>query len=191
MPSEPPRRATELILRLRTVRRFRRDEDGATAIEFGLVALPFFSLIFAIIETALAFWSAQVLETAVAAAAREIYTGSFQSSSGNANPDTALINFKNSVCKNVIALFDCQKLVSVDIRRFESANDVTLPNPIDKDKNYDTSSYGYSQPKGNEIAVVRASMEYPRFVSIAGQSTTLKSGKRLIMATATFRTEPY
>jgi Flp pilus assembly protein TadG len=45
-------------------RRIRRDESGATAIEFGLVALPFFALMFAILETALLFLASQTLETA-------------------------------------------------------------------------------------------------------------------------------
>ena len=43
--------------------RFRRDQRGVTAIEFGAVAAPFFALLFAIIETALTLWTTQVLET--------------------------------------------------------------------------------------------------------------------------------
>jgi hypothetical protein len=39
--------------------------------------------------------------------------------------------------------------------------------------------------------VVRASMEYPVYVNLIGYSTGLASGKRLIMASATFRTEPF
>ncbi len=36
-------------------RSFRRNEDGATAIEFGILAVPFLAFLFAIIETALVF----------------------------------------------------------------------------------------------------------------------------------------
>jgi hypothetical protein len=63
----------------RRLLRFRRDERGATVIEFGLVALPFFGLLFAIIETALVFFAGQALETAVSNAARLIRTGQAQS----------------------------------------------------------------------------------------------------------------
>src|SRR5665213_1126528 len=49
------------------VRRFVREQDGAAAIEFGLVAVPFLALTFAIMETALVFFSGQTLEAAAAA----------------------------------------------------------------------------------------------------------------------------
>ncbi len=41
----------------RLLGRYRRDSKGATAIEFAFVALPFFALLFAIIETALVFFA--------------------------------------------------------------------------------------------------------------------------------------
>jgi len=43
---------------------FGRKSDGAAAVEFALVVVPFFALMFAIIELALVFWAGQVLETA-------------------------------------------------------------------------------------------------------------------------------
>ena len=56
-------------------RRFRRDHSGATAVEFGLLALPFIAVMFAVLETALAFFAGATLETATANAARLIRTG--------------------------------------------------------------------------------------------------------------------
>ena len=47
------------------MRRFTRKEDGATAIEFGMVAAPFFALLFAILETVFVFYAGQTLENAV------------------------------------------------------------------------------------------------------------------------------
>ena len=37
------------------LRRFARDEEGAAAIEFGLVSIPFLAILFAIMETAFVF----------------------------------------------------------------------------------------------------------------------------------------
>src|SRR5215212_11080297 len=100
------------------LRAFRRDQDGVVAVEFAMVALPFFALLFAILETALLFWSTQVLETAVANAARTIYTGQFQSTNDQTAADIGT-KFKNEVCKNVTALFPCDApSVHVDVRRF-------------------------------------------------------------------------
>ncbi len=63
---------------IRAVRRLLRQQDGAAAVEFGLVAAPFLALIFAIMETAIVFFSGQALETAVADSARLIMTGQAQ-----------------------------------------------------------------------------------------------------------------
>jgi Flp pilus assembly protein TadG len=181
-----PRRARVPSL----LRRFRRADGGALAVEFGLIAPFFLGLLFGILEVALTFWSTQVLETAVANAARQIYTGSFQQSTGNSDPNAALINFKKMVCDNVTAVFNCQKLVSVDIKKFNSYTAASITMPI-KDGKYDTTGYGYSPPGANEICVVRASMEYPVYVNMFGYATGLTSGNRLIIASSTFRTEPY
>ena len=55
-----------------------RQQDGAAAIEFGLVAAPFLALVFAIMETAIVFFAGQALETAAADSARLIMTGQAQ-----------------------------------------------------------------------------------------------------------------
>ena len=39
----------------RLLRRFRGDRSGATAVEFAMVSVPFFGLLFAIFETAFVF----------------------------------------------------------------------------------------------------------------------------------------
>ena len=59
-------------------RRFARQQDGAAAIEFGMVAAPFLALVFAIMETAMVFFAGQALETATADSARLIMTGQAQ-----------------------------------------------------------------------------------------------------------------
>lgn len=170
--------------------RFQRAEGGALAVEFGLIAPFFLGLIFGILEVALTFWSTQILETAVANAARQIYTGTFQSSTSNADPTIALANFKNLVCNNVTGVFNCQRLVSVDVQKFNSFSTSSMALPINNGR-YDTSAYGYNPPQSGEICVVRASMEYPVYVNLFGYSTGLSSGNRLIMASSSFRTEPY
>ncbi len=58
MPSPSSGKLSKLL------RRFRRSERGSAAIEFGIVALPIFVMLFAIFEFALMFFAGQVLETA-------------------------------------------------------------------------------------------------------------------------------
>lgn len=174
------------------VARFRRAETGATAVEFGLLALPFLFLIFAIIEIAMVFWTSEVLDTAVTNAARAIYTGEFQSDSSNANKSSADMQatFKSKVCANVAALFNCSTDVAVDIRKVDSFGSATPPSPVVSGK-YDTSGYGYQTVGPKQIGIVTASLQYKTLMPFATTTTSLANGNRLIVATAVFVTEPY
>ncbi|MEA3027253.1 MAG: hypothetical protein QOF91_2538, partial [Alphaproteobacteria bacterium] len=68
-------RAGKRLLARIGARRFIRQQDGATTVEFALVAAPFLAMVFAIMETAVVFFAGQTLETAGADSARLIMTG--------------------------------------------------------------------------------------------------------------------
>ena len=174
-----------------TLGQFWQRQDGATAVEFGLIALPFFALLFAILETALGFWTTQALETAVANASRQIYTGQFQQDSANAGQSSAQLaeRFRDAVCTDFKAVVDCKSMIKVDVRTFDSFPNASVPSPINNGQ-FDSSGFGYQAPGPDKIVVVRAAMEYPVFVPLT-QLSNLSNGKRLIMASATFRTEPF
>lgn len=178
--------------RVRTARlfkAFRRRQDGATAIEFAMVALPFFMILFAVIETAMVFYTSQVLETAVANASRAIRTG--QAVTKYPNPATALANFKNDICAGVTTLVDCQATVQIDVKSFTSFATANAA-ATTSGGNLDTSAFGYQVPGPNQIFVVRAVMAYPLYVPAWGNGlATLNGGKRAIVASAAFRTEPF
>ena len=173
---------------------FRSNQDGATAIEFGIIVMPFLALLFAIVETALVFWSTQVLETAVSNAARTIYTGQFQQA--NPDPATAGTKFREALCfdgpdkKKSMVLFDCtSSAVHVDVRRFTPG---TQPPAAVKNREVDPTAFGYQPTGANEIVLVRVAVELPVFVNLLGSGVTgLSNGKRLIMAAAAFRNEPF
>src|ERR1700760_5133193 len=76
MPSPTPPASFRSLLR-----RFRRSRRASAALEFAMVAPIFFALLFAIIETALVFFSGQVLETITQNSARVVLTGQAQSGS--------------------------------------------------------------------------------------------------------------
>jgi Flp pilus assembly protein TadG len=175
--------------RMRGVMALRRDEDGATAVEFGLVALPFFGLLFAILETALLFWTSQVLETAVANASRTIYTGQFQSANPGAGTEIAT-KFKTELCQNVIMFVTCNSpALHVDVRAFKPGD--VVPDPI-TGGNVNPAGFTYQATKSGEIVLIRVAIEYPVMVPTLNRlEANLGNGKRLVMATATFRNEPF
>jgi Flp pilus assembly pilin Flp len=97
------------LLPTRAARRFARHQDGAAAVEFALVAVPFLALLFAILETALVFFAGQTLEAAVTDAGRLIMTGQAQ---GFSQAD-----FKTQVCNRLAGgLFDCTNGVYVNVQ---------------------------------------------------------------------------
>lgn len=174
------------------IKRFRRNEDGSTAVEFAFVSVPFFALLFAIIETALAFWTGQVLETAVADASRTIYTGQFQRANQGLSDEAKRDAFRDAVCSRVVALFDCAGGLRVDIRAFSDFGAVTLPGAVDDEGAFDEESFGFQDSAERQVVIVRAAIEYPVFVNLlGGMEGNLANGRRLIMATSAFRNEPF
>lgn len=170
----------------RTVRRFRRDEDGATAVEFSLVAIPFFALMFAIFESALVFLSQQFLETAVGDTARLIRTGQVQQQS--MAPDA----FRSSICSKVQYLFDCSGGLQIDVRTYGTFASMDLTPPLDEDGNLLTDDFTFQVGDAEQIVVVRTFYEYPVYVTGFGYNpATLPNGKVLIAAAAAFRNEPF
>ena len=107
------------LLRIRTVRRFARGEDGIAAVEFGIVAAPFLALMFAIMETAIVFFASQTLETAVADSARLIMTGP------GAAASFTQAQFKTAVCAKILGLFDCANGIKIDVKTYSSFSSVT------------------------------------------------------------------
>jgi Flp pilus assembly protein TadG len=169
----------------RIVRRFVKKDDGAAAVEFAMVAAPFLALMFAIIETAIIFFAGQVLETAAADSARLIMTG--QAQQGNFNQT----KFKEEVCARVYGLFDCTGGIKVDVRTYTSFASATMSKPIDANGNV-TFTPSYQPGKAGDIVVVRLLYEWPVFVSLLGLNLAdLSNNKRLLMATAAFRNEPF
>ena len=166
-------------------RRFIRQQDGASAIEFGLVAAPFLALVFAIMETAIIFFAGQALETAAADSARLIMTGQAQT----AGFDQAA--FKQAVCNKIYGLFNCNTGLYVDVKSYSSFSSVNTSKPI-TNGNFDSSQFGYQPGGPSDIVVVRLMYQWPVYVSLFGLNLgDVSGGKRLLMATYAFRNEPY
>jgi Flp pilus assembly protein TadG len=173
------------MMNVRIVRRFARGEDGAAAVEFAMVAAPFLALMFAIMETALVFFASQTLETAVADSARLIMTGQAQSQS------FSQAQFKDAVCAKIKGLFDCAGGLQIDVKTYTSFGSVDNSAPLDANGNLKTN-FGYQPGGPGDIVVVRLMYQWPVYASLLGFNLGDMAGnKRLIMATAAFRNEPY
>jgi Flp pilus assembly protein TadG len=173
------------LRRVPLIRRFVRERDGATAIEFGLVAAPFLAMVFAIMETAIIFFAGQTLETAGADSARLIMTGQAQTQGFSQN------QFKQAVCGKIHGLFKCDAGLQVDVRTYTGFSQINTGKPIKADGTLD-NNFVYQPGGPGDIVVVRLIYQWPVYVSLLGLNLGDMSGnKRLLVSTVAFRNEPY
>jgi Flp pilus assembly protein TadG len=174
---------------LKLLRKFRRNRRGSAAVEFAMIATPFFALLFAIIETSLVFFAGQVLETGLQDSARLLYTHQAQ------DQGMTQAQFKQDLCNRVSVLLTCS-VIDVDVKFYAAGSAITITDPI-SGGNYDPSGFTYQTPPAGSTATVvaRAFYQWPLIVTglgynIANIGRNTSNSKRLLAATAAFRVEP-
>ncbi len=105
-PAMKPERTRRFWLR-RVIRRFCRSEDGASAIEFAFLALPYFLVVFAIIETFLAFTAEQLVSNAVDNVARQLRTGQITFNMDRETDMNTAAEFRSAFCDEIRILITC------------------------------------------------------------------------------------
>lgn len=175
--------------------RFRKDADGATAVEFALVSVPFLGLLFAIFETAFVFFVSEAVEAAVSEAARQVMTG--QTQTANITTES---NFRTTViCPSsgrqlLPSFIDCTK-IRIDARGAADFASIDLSRP---------TTYKFCLGAPGDITVVRIFYPLPVYFTLIGMTssgamTTINTGTemsgsqrvRMLTGTSVFRTEPY
>jgi Flp pilus assembly protein TadG len=172
----------------KALRRFRRNRRGSAAVEFALVAPVFFALLFAIIETALVFFAAQVLETGTQDSARLMYTHQAY--------DTGMTEsqFKTDLCNRIAVLFNCGANYSnifVDVKSYPPGTAITITDPIVGGALTGPFVYYLPPPGSPNTVVVRVFYQWPLFVTGLGYNiANLNGSQRLLAASAAFHVEP-
>ena len=167
------------------LRRFSRHQKGAAAVEFALVALPFFALMFAIIQTAIVLFATQVLETAVGDSARLILTGQAQ------DGGFSQTSFKTAVCGRISAMFNCTTRLYVDVRTFTNFTAISMNSPTDSSGNV-VDNFVYQPGGPGDIVVVRLLYKWPIYMQLWNPGiVNMSANQRLLVATAAFRNEPF
>ncbi len=175
-----------------SLRRFVRRKDGAAAVEFALVLLPFLALMLGTMETALVFFADQTLQTMVSTGARLIMTGQAYNNGWQA------ADFKNAVCpagQSYGGMIKCDDLY-VNVQTFSSFGSMSYTPPGTSAQNpnlIDTSGFGYNPGSSGSIVLVQFFYQWPITVTLMGLNTLANGpgGTRLLVATAAFRNEPF
>lgn len=194
-PVQPPRAAEPR----RTagpgwLRRFARADRGTSAIEFGLLAVPFFGLICGFFEITYVSYAGEALQAAVSKASRQVLTGQIQVQ----NVSTASSFVSNYLCPTngtriLPSYMDCTKLI-VDVR---TAADFTT---ADMTNTFYTQPLKYCLGQPSTIVVLRVIYPlntifplsiYNQYIGLANNVPNNSGWKHILMGTAAFKTEPY
>ena len=175
-------------------RRFTRDERGATAVEFGLLALPFFMIIGAILETSVVFLSGQVLDSAVQDVSRLIRTGQIRELGIN-----SVSTFKARVCDRLYGLFSNCNGLHVEVNVVTNFSSATISPPVDTAAcSLDKTKCNWNRPEsfspgqGSSIVVVQVYYKWPVVVGLGGYNVgNLSDSTRLMGGTTILRNEPF
>ena len=172
---------------------FRRDRKGSVAIEFTMLAIPFSLLVFAILESCIAFAGQEVLANATDDIARQMRTGQIKTVNE--------AELKDYVCNrlDIIVTKKCPGL-KVDLRNFTNFDEAAkLSFRIDK-----TNSKVVLTNAGNDDVVqvnlgpagsknmLRVFYKWPVVTDLMSKYlANMDDGSALHFATMTWQNEPY
>jgi len=170
---------------------FTSDARGTTAIEFGMVALPFLMFAFGIMGTGLHFFTQNSLEHAVESTARKIRTGQAQQSG------TTINEFKQLLVSEAGSMIDASKL-QVHLQTGAEWTDVSPVGCTDSSGTQTTGTgssgdaIGQHAGGAGEVVMVTVCYEWALAQSMPFlQYGNMANGSAMIQASTTFRTEPY
>jgi Flp pilus assembly protein TadG len=171
-------------------RSFAKDASGTTAIEFGFVALPFFMMVFGVINVGMYFYTVNSIDRGLEDATRKIRTGELQNCSASVG------DFKTMMCNSASGYIDCNKLNiliqsapdwgGLVAQSCQSAGNLT---PSSGNATQDLADLAGNQ---NAVVLVTACYEwetaqYLPFLKLGN----LANGSMLVQSTSAFRTEPF
>ncbi|MBB3567617.1 TadE/TadG family type IV pilus assembly protein [Rhizobium sp. BK491] len=184
------------------LREFVRSRDGTAAIEFALLAIPYFLIIFAIIETFVAFTAEQVVSNAVDTLSRQIRTGQITAA------NTSSQQFRQAFCNQISVLITCSSSelqtptnLYLDVQSYSSfaSMPTTIPRKSSTDPYSDLSTTGFAFTPGGakSLNMVRAYYRWgiitdllrPYLTNV--HPTDGSASVYLIVATAAFQNENY
>lgn len=163
------------------------DNSGLAAVEFALIATPFFILLFGLIEISLIFIVSTTLEHGLTEASRQIRTGAFQK-----DPASTLETFKQDVCDELFNLLECPGGLTLDITTFSNFGSTSSPSRVNPSGQFSNASEQFSPGSRNDIVLIRAYYEWELITPfISAPLSNLANGNRLIETGIAFRNEPF
>lgn len=169
----------------RLLRRLLGDTKGVAAVEFALLAVPLFVLIFGILELGAMFFIDTALDSSVHKASRLIRTGRA------VNGNMALASFKDEICSDLAYVLKCDEKLLVAVNTVTSATSNGAMKPIGSSGSVSITE-GFDIGRGSDYVMVQAFLPWSPIVSLYSLSShTLADGSYLLGATVLIRNEPF
>lgn len=193
--------ATSRRGRGRIVGRFARSEDGVAAIEFALLAIPFFMLVFAIIESCVAFAAEQVLDNAVDTMSRQVRTGQITFEMGR-DTDMTAADFREAFCERVSLMLSCDDdKLFLDVRAVPNYGSFPVAIPREGNRPHgdlDDNGFDFDPGGPGSINMMRGYYKWPIITDLVRPYITnirpedgSMPTKTLIVGTAAFVNEGF
>jgi Flp pilus assembly protein TadG len=167
-------------------RRWRNNNEGVTAVEFSLLAVPFIFFTIGIIELSMMYVAASMLNGAVNDAARMIRTGQVQQAQGQ----SSLNLFQQALCTTAGILLDCNAF-QYQVEKIDSFSDADMSAPA-FDKNGNLLTQPFDPGGSDDIILIRVVYLYPLMTPFIGAlMADYPNNKKLLMSTIVIENEPY
>ena len=164
---------------------FVRDRDGATAIEFTILAAPFLALIYYLISLGVVYINATALTDATQQASRQIRIG--EVAKNNMNID----GFKKIVCEAVfLSRNSCLTELVIDVTSSPDISKLNTSAPTENGK-LDSSKQTFQPGGSSDYVIVKA---YLPSHAMSGMFSLLNSGSTpafTLSSVEVFRNEPF
>jgi len=172
----------------RPISRLHGSEQGATAVEFALIAPVFLATLIAIFEVAIFLFAQQYLQSAATEAGRQFMTGQAQASGQDEQQF-----IQNVICPQIQTLFTCSS-VMVNVQSYSSFSGANSGMPVltYNAQGQVTNNWTYNPGNPGDVMVVQLIYQWPIVSGPFGYVlSNLGNGKTEIMGVAAFRVEPY
>jgi Flp pilus assembly protein TadG len=174
-------------------RRFSNAESGATAIEFALIAFPFFSILGIIIETGSMMFVEYGLQSGVQEASRQARTGQAQGAG------MTVAQYKSLICKNAALVSQCGTNITVYANSYGSWAELSASVPsftnigVKDDGTMNPSAYKLGQPSCPSVLVATYDWQFmmPMMKYMGNLGNIQNGAARRLVGFAMFQTEPY
>lgn len=185
------------------VRRLLRSKEGATAIEFALLAIPYFVIVFAILETFVAYTAEQLVSNATDTLGRKLRTGQITYNLGSST-DMTEAQFRQAFCDEIAIMIKCSTTevatpdkLWLDVETYTSFANMptTIPRVDANDVHSELQTTGFKFAPGasGSVNMLRAFYKWQIISDLVRPyiATSTQSNTFLIVATAAFKNENY